>query len=163
MMSNRYFILVVLLLMTFILACSQSSPTDAVVEEKPEPYIPDWTPGESIVLSYAWADTSGDGQASYFGSAVTIAGRLDSIWFNFPRRCGVTIDFAILAENSAEGSQNPGITGVNVVYAATINAGKYLYAFAIDQNVESASIYKIQLNSEGTFPLPLMGYLRVEY
>jgi len=162
-MRNRYFILTISVLIIFILACSQSSPTDPVVDEKPEPYIPDWTPGESIVLSYAWADTSGDGQASYFGSAVTIAGCLDSIWFNFPERCGVTVDFAVLAENPAESSQNHNITGANVVYSGTINAGNYLYAFAITQNVETACTYKIQLNSEGTFPLPLMSYLRIEY
>jgi len=155
-------LLITPLLSILIAACSQA-PTEPVVEEQPGFYVPDWEHGKSLVLSFTWVDTSGDGDILYSGSAVSMAGRIDSIWFNFPKRCDQNLNFIIAADSINTGNTNPAISGAQVVHEGTIFPGQYAYGFEINQNIENKSTFTVQVTPSANLPVPVMAYIRIEY
>lgn len=150
--KNIFLIIVVGMLM---FACAKN-PTEQALEQKPDNYIPDWQPGMSVVLNYTWADTSGDGDPEYFGSTVTTAGHVDSVWFNFNEILIVDIDYAVVAIPASGGN-------AVTLTSGAIPLGKYQYGFNIDKTIANASQFRIVLTAYGRFPLPLSAYLRVTY
>ena len=122
--------LFIILVIAILMACSQN-PTESIEQPKPEPYIPAWIPGESIVLSYAWVDTSGEGDILYNDNGVTLAGHLDSIWFNFSEPCNQDMDFSIIAEYDPVANKSHTGASSAIIYQSTIKAGKYLYGFEV--------------------------------
>ncbi len=161
-MRRKYLIILTISLAAIIAACSQS-PVEPVVEEPPSLYVPDWEYGKSIVLSYTWVDTSGSGDIIYSGSLVSTAGRIDSIWFNFPQRCDQNLDFTIIADSLAVNNDNPTLTGALVVHEGRILAGRYSYGFEINRTIDRKSTYRIEVSPVAVLPAPVMAYLRIEY
>ena len=161
-MKLKYYVIILISIVTFLLACSQN-PTESKVEPKPEPYIPTYIPGESIVLSYTWVDTSGEGDILYYDDGVTLAGRLDSIWFNFSEPCNQDMEFSIIAEFNPAANKSQSSAASALIYQGTIKAGKYIYGFDIDEGVDLVSTYQVQISYNKSFPLPLTAYLRLEY
>ncbi len=161
-MRVKYTLLSILSLLMLIVACSQN-PTDPVVEEEPSFYIPDWEDGKSLVLSFTWIDTSGNGNVIYSGSAVSMAGTLDSIWFNFPQTCNQNLSFTISADSTNSSSTNTTSAGALVVYEGNIEAGHYTYGFEVNRQIEHKSTYLVQVTPVVNLSTPVMAYLRIEY
>ncbi len=161
-MRKLYGSITIFLLTMFLMACSQS-PTEPVAEESPSFYIPDWESGKSLVLSFTWVDTSGDGDVVYSGSAVSIAGRIDSIWFNFPQRCDQNLYFTITTDSVNISSTNPTLSSAHVVYEGSILSGHYTYGFEVNMNIENKSTYAVQVTPSADLPAPVMAYIRIEY
>lgn len=162
-MRNKYRLLIMILPALLFAACSQSPTGPAVAEETPDLYVPVWENGKSVVLSFSWIDTSGNGDITYSGSAVSMSGRIDSVWFNFPNRCDQEINFSITADSVAAGTANSTITGIRVVYEGNIVSGQYSYGFEVNQLVEQKSTYAVRIISAGSIPAPVMAYMRIVY
>jgi hypothetical protein len=162
-MRRIYFILVTISLAAIIAACSQSPVEPVVAEEPPSFYVPDWISGKSLVLSYTWIDTSGSGDIIYSGSVVSTAGRIDSVWFNFPQRCDQDLDFTIIADSLTIENDNPTLSGALIVHEGSILSGRYSYGFEVNQIVDRKSTYRIEVTPSANLPAPVMAYLRIEY
>ena len=161
-MRTKYALLSIFSLLMLIMACSQN-PTEPVVEEQPSFYIPDWEDGKSLVLSFTWIDTSGDGDVTYSGSAVSMAGILDSIWFNFPQVFDQHLTFSIIATSQAGSTSNSPVSNAQIVYEGSINAGKYTYGYEVNRRVEETSTYSIQVTPLDNIATPIKAYLRIKY
>jgi hypothetical protein len=162
-MRNKYRLLIMMLPALLIAACSQAPTGPVVEEETPNLYVPVWDNGKSVVLSFTWIDTSGNGDVVYSGSGVSMSGRVDSVWFNFPDRCEQEINFSITADSIAAGTVNSSITGITVVYEGYIASGHYSYGFEVNQLVEHKSTYAVRIISAGSMPAPVMAYMRIVY
>ena len=161
-MRNKYRLLIMILLALFIGACSQS-PTGPVAEKPPYLYVPVWENGKSVVLSFSWTDTSGNGDVTYSGSGVSMAGKIDSVWFNFPDKCNQDITFSITADSATAGAASNSITGIQVVYEGHITPGYYSYGYKVNQLVAQKSTYAVRIVSAGSIPTPVMAYMRIVY
>ena len=148
-------VLIMIMAGLLIFACTKN-PTEETLLEKPPDYVPDWQPGMSVVLSYTWQDTSGDGNPEYFGSTVATAGHVDSVWFNFNEMLDVEMDYAVVAMPVSGGS-------AVTLSSGPIPVGNYQYRFSIDKSISTASEFRIVLTAYGRYPLPLLAYLRVDY